>query len=81
MIRHAEAPAMRAWVMKSSSISVSTWPRITRAYRAQRITAMAITTLTKLGPTVTARISARRMTGNDIVASVMRIRIASTRPP
>ena len=34
---------------------------------------MAITTLVKLGPTVTARISASRMTGNDSVASVTRI--------
>ena len=80
MIRHAEAPAMCACVMKSSSISVRTWPRTTRAKRAHRITAMAITTLTKLGPTVTARISASRITGNDMVASVTRMRAASTRP-
>ncbi len=81
MIRAAEAPAMRACVMKSSSISVSTCPRITRAKRAQRMTAMAITTLMKLGPAVTARISASRITGNDIVASVARMSTASTRPP
>ena len=81
MIRHAPAPAMRAWAMKSSVISVSTCPRTTRAYRAQRITEIAITTLPKLGPTVTARISARRITGNDSVASVTRMSVASTRPP
>jgi hypothetical protein len=45
------------------------------------MTEIAMTTLRKLGPTVTARISARRMTGNDSVASVIRIRAASTRPP
>ena len=42
---------------------------------------MAVTTLVKLGPTVTARISASRITGKDMVASVARIRTASTRPP
>ena len=42
---------------------------------------MATTTLVKLGPTVTARISARRMTGNDMVASVKRMSAMSTRPP
>jgi len=31
MIRQAPAPAMRACAMKSSVMSVSTWPRITRA--------------------------------------------------
>ncbi len=81
MTRQAPAPAMRAWAMKSSCISVSTWPRITRAYRAHRITAIAMTTLVKLGPTVTARISASRITGNESVASVTRMRVASTRPP
>ena len=42
---------------------------------------MATTTLVKLGPTVTARINASRMTGKDIVASVIRMSAASTRPP
>jgi hypothetical protein len=44
------------------------------------MTAMATITLVKLGPLVTARISARRTMGNDRVASVMRIRTVSTRP-
>ncbi len=42
---------------------------------------MATTTLVKLGPTVTARMSASRITGNDMVASVARISTASTVPP
>jgi hypothetical protein len=45
------------------------------------MTAMAITTFRKLGPTVTARINANKITGNASVASVTRMRAASTRPP
>src|SRR6266850_2708448 len=75
------APAISASFTNSRSRSVSTSPRMTRAYRVQ-YTAPRITMMFHmLGPTMAARKIAKTMAGNASQASVTRMMIWSTQPP
>src|SRR5262245_8510673 len=81
MMRVCEEPRTRASATKSRALTVSTSPRTTRAKRAHRMTAMAMTIVRRPWPRLTARRRAMRMVGKVRVASTMRMRTLSTRPP
>jgi hypothetical protein len=67
--------------MKSFSLSESTSPWISRAGPVQPPMAMATTMVAMLGCRTTASAISSRMSGKDIITSVMRITMVATALP
>ena len=81
MMRGAEQPRTLARATKSRCLSDSTSPLMTRAKLAHNSRLMAITSVPKPWPMVTASSSANRMAGKVKAASTRRISMLSTAPP
>src|SRR6185369_7388649 len=75
------APAISASFTNSRSRSVSTSPRITRAYRVQYTRPRMAMMFHMLGPSMAARKIAKTIAGSASHASVTRMMIWSTQPP
>src|SRR5262245_57851739 len=81
MIRSSEHPRTLASATKSRCFKANTSPRMMRAKGAQSSRLIAITSVPKPCPIVTASRSANRIAGKVKAASTSRMRIVSMMPP